>query len=138
MIKWLRDQVRRRAGHRCEYCLLAQELHPGRFTIEHIIPEKHAGPTELRNLAWACLHCNLHKGTDLVGRDGRGPRAKLVPLFNPRRHKWSRHFRFDGPLIIARTAIGRVTITVLAMNDPDRVQLRQNLIAERLFPPAER
>src|SRR5262249_28343712 len=35
---------------------------------------------------YVCSFCNLHKGTDLVGRDGSGPRAKLVPLFNPRRH----------------------------------------------------
>jgi hypothetical protein len=136
MSKRLRAQVRTRAGHRCEYCLLAESLHPGRFTVEHIIADKHGGPTELPNLAWACLHCNLHKGTDLVGRDGTGRRAKLVPLFNPRRHKWSRHFRFQGPYVVGRTAIGRVTVSVLAMNERGRVQLRQNLIAEGRFPPA--
>src|SRR5437879_2137601 len=102
MTKRLRAAVRRRAGQRCEYCLLTEELHPGRFTVEHIIAEKHGGPTELSNLAWACLHCNLHKGTDLVGRDGAGRWAKLVPLFNPRRHKWDRHFRFEGPFILGR------------------------------------
>jgi hypothetical protein len=136
MTKQLRDQVRRRANRRCEYCLLSEDLHPGRFTIEHVIPEKHAGPTELSNLAWACLHCNLHRGTDLVGREGKGRKAKLVPLFNPRRHKWDRHFRWDGPFIVGRTAIGRVTVSLLAMNDAERVQLRQNLIVEGLFPPS--
>jgi hypothetical protein len=82
-----------------------------------------------------CSFCNLHKGTDLVGRDGTGLRAKLVPLFNPRRHKWGRHFRWVGAEVVGRTAIGRVTVAVLAMNDRVRVQLRQNLIAEGLFPP---
>jgi hypothetical protein len=86
---------------------------------------------------YVCSFCNLHKGTDLVGRDGTGRRAKLVPLFNPRRHKWNRHFRFVGPYVIARTAIGRVTVSVLAMNNAERVQLRQNLIAEGLFPPPD-
>jgi hypothetical protein len=137
MSKRLREQVRQRAGQRCEYCLLAEHIHPGRFTIEHIIPEKHGGLTEFHNLAWSCLHCNLHRGTDLVGRNGTGKRAKLVPLFNPRRHKWNRHFRFEGPYIIARTATGRVTVSVLAMNDPDRVRLRQNLIVEGLLPPTK-
>jgi len=133
----MRDQVRRRAAYRCEYCLLAEGLHPSRFTLEHVVAEKHGGLTELWNLAWACLHCNLHKGTDLVGRDGTGSSAKLVPLFNRRRHKWSRHFRFEGPYVIPRTAIGRVTVGVLAMNEPDRVQLRETLIDEGLFPPTE-
>ena len=136
MAEGVREQVRRRANRRCEYCLLAEEHHPGRFTLEHVIPEKPGGPTELANLAWACLHCNLHRGTDLAGREGKGRLAKLVPLFNPRRHKWSRHFRLDGPFIRGRTAIGRVTVALLAMNNPDRVQLRENLILEGLWPPA--
>jgi hypothetical protein len=57
-----------------------------------------------------------------------------VRLFNPRRHKWARHFRWDGPLLVGRTPIGRVTVHVLGMNDPIRVALRQELIEEGLFP----
>jgi hypothetical protein len=87
--------------------------------------------------SYVCSFCNVHKGTDLVGRDGTGRRAKLIPLFNPRRHKWSRHFGFAGPYVIAHTAIGRVTVAVLDMNDPDRVRVRQDFIAEGLFPPTE-
>ena len=137
MSNWLRDEVRQRAGRRCEYCRLAENLHPSRFTLEHILAEKYGGPTQLQNLAWSCLHCNLHKGTDLVGRLGGGQRGKLIPLFNPRRQRWSHHFRFEGPYVTARTATGRVTVSALAMNDADRVQLRQTLIAEGLFPPVQ-
>ena len=39
-----------------------------------------------------------------------------MPLFNPRRQKWDRHFRWDGPLLVGRTAIGRTTIRVLQIN----------------------
>jgi hypothetical protein len=36
--------------------------------------------------------------------------------------------------LVARTAVGRTTIVVLAMNHPDAVAVRRSLIAEGLFP----
>jgi hypothetical protein len=128
--------VRLRAGHACEYCRLPDAYHPGPFEFEHIIAQQHGGPTALGNLAYACLHCNRHKGPNLAGIDRITSRTKLVRLFNPRRHKWGRHFRWDGPYLVGRTPIGRVTVTVLALNDPVRVALREELIEERVFPPA--
>jgi hypothetical protein len=53
----------------------------------------------------------------------------------PRRHKWDYHLRWDGPVLVGRTAIGRVTVQVLAINDPVRVGLRREFIEEGLFPP---
>jgi len=58
-----------------------------------------------------------------------------VPLFHPRRHKWARHFRWQGPVIIGRTPIGRATVLLLCMNLPERVALRALLIQEGVFPP---
>jgi hypothetical protein len=86
----------------------------------------------LNNLAHACLACNLHKGPNLTGIDPRT--KKLTRLFNPRRHAWTRHFRLQGAWILGRTAVGRTTVEVLAMNDPDRLDLRQELIEQGLFP----
>jgi hypothetical protein len=125
--------VQRRAGHACEYCRLPAGIHPTPFEIEHIIPKQHGGPTILSNLAYACLHCNRHKGPNLSGVERRGSRSMLVPLFNPRRHKWARHFRWQGMYLVGRTAIGRVTIKVLAINDPLRVAVRAALIEEGLL-----
>jgi hypothetical protein len=127
--------VRQRAGYACEYCLLAEAYHPGPFEIDHVIPKQHGGSNTAGNLAYACLHCNRHKGPNLSGIDRTASRSKLVRLFNPHRHKWSRHFRWDGPLLIGRTPIGRVTIGALAMNDPLRVALREERMEEGLFPP---
>jgi len=59
---------------------------------------------------------------------------RVVRLFHPRRHTWQRHFRWQGPILVGRTAIGRVTITVLKINRPLRVLLRQELIDEGVFP----
>jgi len=58
----------------------------------------------------------------------------LTPLFNPRRHRWARHFRWRGAYVIGRTPIGRVTVAVLNMNGEFLVRLRQALIEDRLFP----
>jgi hypothetical protein len=61
--------------------------------------------------------------------------GKLARLFNPRRHRWTKHFRWEGLYLIGRTAIARVTIALLHMNDDIRVELREGLIAEGVFPP---
>jgi hypothetical protein len=130
----LSRQIRRRAGDACEYCRMPRALHPMPFEIDHVIAKKHHGATVPSNLALSCLHCNGHKGSNIAGID---PVTKtLTRLFHPRRHKWSRHFRWDGPCLVGRTAIGRVTVDVLVMNDPVYVAVRLSLIEEGLFPPA--
>jgi hypothetical protein len=127
------QEVRRRARHACEYCHVPQASYLTPFEIDHIIARQHGGPTVLSNLALSCLHCNAHKGPNIAGLDPLT--KKLTKLFNPRRHKWARHFGWDGPYLVGKTPIGRATIAVLAMNDPDAVQARADLIAEGLFPP---
>jgi hypothetical protein len=74
---------------------------------------------------------HLHKGPNLAGLDPTTKR--LTRLFNPRKHRWSRHFRWEGPVLVGKTAIGRTTDEVLAMNDPVRVALRQELMDQRLL-----
>jgi hypothetical protein len=58
-------------------------------------------------------------------------------LFHPRRHKWGRHFRWDGPVLVGRTDVGRVTVAVLAMNLPHRVRHREQLMAEGVYPTGD-
>ena len=129
----LRNAVRHRAQFRCEYCLLPEAYAPVTpFQIEHIIARQHGGRTAPSNLALACHHDNLHKGPNLTGIDP--VTRKLVRLFHPRRMKWARHFRWDGPLLVGRTPVGRATIAVLQMNHEDRINLRQALIDEGVFP----
>jgi hypothetical protein len=124
--------VWRRAKDCCEYCQMPQQFDRTPFEIGHIISEKHKGPTVAGNLCLSCFYCNSFKGSDIGSLDA--VTRKLTPLFNPRRHKWSRHFRWEGPYLVGRTAIGRVTAEVLKINDPFRVELREELMAEGLFP----
>lgn len=129
-----RNSVRDRAGNRCEYCQMVQELAPlARFHVEHIIPEHHGGTDDESNLAYACNRCNLFKGSNAGGVDPQT--RKLVWLFNPRGQRWKRHFRWDGPILVGRTAVGRTTVAVLEINHPERVQVREALIDEGVFPP---
>jgi hypothetical protein len=125
----LRSLVRQRAGDTCEYCRLPQAA--SRFVgfhVEHIIAHQHGGPTEPENLALACHFCNCHKGPNIAGLDPRT--GELVPLFHPRRDRWADHFAWEGTIIVGRTPIGRATVQLLAMNDCQRVEVRQNLRAE--------
>src|SRR3954469_25758670 len=125
--------VWQRAENCCKYCQLSQAFDDRTFEIDHIISEKHHGPTTAGNLALSCFRCNSFKGSDISGRDPKT--RKLTPLFNPRRHRWARHFRWQGAYLIGRTPIGRVTVAVLRINDHLRVELREELIEEGVFPP---
>jgi hypothetical protein len=119
----IREFVRQRAGGKCEYCRLRQEHLPfSTFQIEHVIPRKHGGDDGLANLALACERCNSHKGTNLTGFDPET--GGITALFSPRLHAWEEHFRWAGPWIEGRTAIGRTTVLVLNMNEERRVRLR--------------
>jgi hypothetical protein len=130
----LAQTVRVRANFTCEYCRLPARGRLLGFEIEHVIPLRHEGPTTFGNLAFSCQRCNRHKGTDLAGIDRRTSRTKLVRLFNPRRHVWSFHFSWDGPRIVGRTPIGRVTVSLLDMNDEQRVRVRTQMLAEGWNP----
>ena len=122
----LRSLVRRRAGDVCEYCRLPQAASRFvRFHVEHIIARQHGGTDESDNLALACSFCNFHKGPNIASLD---PQSKqLAPLFHPRQDIWSDHFSREGTTISGRTAIGRATVCLLAMNDWQRIELRDNL-----------
>jgi hypothetical protein len=48
----------------------------------------------------------------------------VTQLFHPRRDKWEAHFDWQGISLIGKTAIGRTTIRVLAMNSEDQLALR--------------
>ncbi len=135
MDRTLEDLVWERAESRCEYCQMPQEYDGFTHEIDHAIAKKHGGSTVARNLVLACFPCNNHKGPNIAGLDP--VTKKLTQLFNPRRHKWDRHFRWKGPYLVGKTAIGRVTIAVLEINFSERVLLRQSLIDEGVFPPAE-
>jgi hypothetical protein len=123
MNKQLEAEVYQRAGGRCEYCQLSEHLSELPHVIDHIIARQHRGATVSENLALCCGRCNLSKGPNLAGVDP--VTGEIVRLFHPRADLWPDHFEWHGPRIDGRTAIGRATIEVLAMNHPYRIAARQ-------------
>jgi hypothetical protein len=121
-------EIWKRAGNRCEYCRIPHPRYRLPFQIDHIIAHQHGGPTAIGNLALACLHCNRFKGPNIAGLDPGS--NELVRLFHPRTDIWDSHFQFEGARIAGTTAIGRATVQVLAMNAPDLLLVRLELIGE--------
>lgn len=135
MDELLAEAVRQRACHTCEYCRVPQLYYPTvTFPIDHVIARQHHGRTVLSNLALSCLQCNSFKGPNIAGLDPLT--RKLARLYNPRRNRWPRHFRWNGPFIVGRTPVGRVTVDVLNINEQQAVAVRAALIDEGVFPPA--
>src|SRR6185369_14208648 len=124
-------RVWERAGHVCEYCRMPSRFYRAPFQIDHIIAEQHGGKTTLANTCLSCFHCNLRKGPNLSGKDPATRRT--TRLFNPRRDRWSDHFRWHGAKIVGRTAVGRATISVLDMNHPAYLLVRTALRAAGLI-----
>jgi hypothetical protein len=124
--------ARQRAGGFCEYCRLPESISHLPFPLDHIVARQHGGRSTEDNLALSCPECNFHKGPNLTGID---PKTKIMTrLFNPRIDNWNKHFRWDGAILVGRTAIGRTTEYVIAANAPTRVALRAALMQAGLFP----
>lgn len=125
--------VEARAGGRCEYCRMHQALQGATFHVEHIIPTSHGGLSELDNLAWAGPGCNLRKADRILVAD---PDSLVhVPLFHPRRDRWSEHFRWQGYQVVGLTPVGRATVWALDWNHARRLLIRQAEELFGLFPP---
>lgn len=121
----LRREIIERSGNRCEYCLLPAEVGFFPHEIDHVVAEKHGGRTEPDNLAYACWRCNRHKGTDLGSFD---PETNgFSPLFNPRTQAWTEHFEFHGEQVTGLTPEGRTTVSLLQLNNNNRVAERATL-----------
>jgi hypothetical protein len=123
-VRRFHDAVARRARHRCEYCHAPESFFPHRLTLDHVLPESAGGPTALGNLALCCYACQLQKLAFQVGWDSTAQAA--VRLFNPRRQRWARHFRWsaDGLYLDGLTRTGRATIERLQLNHWRQVQAR--------------
>jgi hypothetical protein len=126
--------VRARAAECCEYCLVPERLTLATHWVDHVVAEKHGGRTEEGNLALSCVLCNQHKGSDLTSIDP--DTGAITPLFHPRRDRWADHFRLVGARIEPLTPTGRVTVRLLQLNHPDRIEERELMLGLDLRPPS--
>lgn len=126
--------VAHRAGYLCEYCLVSEVDRSSGCQVDHIISVKHGGSTTADNLCYACIFCNLQKGTDLGSINWQT--GELLRFFNPRRDFWGEHFRLDEAVIQPITDIGEVTVRILDFNGDERILERQALMECGQYPSA--
>jgi HNH endonuclease len=119
-----RKAVAQRANNKCEYCQVNSDDMFLSFELDHIIPLKHGGTDGFENLAYACPHCNQHKGSDFATILDQ----EIVPLFNPRIDNWTDHFVVKGGEVISKSRIGEASIKIFRFNEPDLIILRQILM----------
>jgi 5-methylcytosine-specific restriction endonuclease McrA len=133
----LRDQVFADARGRCGYCLSQQCYLSVPLEIDHLKPESGGGQTRRGNLWLACSMCNKRKsGRVRVPVPGT---QRIVRLFNPRRAKWTKHFRWvdQGERIEGISDVGRATVAALELNHPIHVEARRNWISVGWHPPED-
>ncbi len=118
----------------CEYCLISEEFARLGCALDHIISEKHRGPTEADNLANACVICNRAKESDIGSIHWDS--GEFVRFFNPRKDLWADHFVLVEARIDSTTRIGAVTALILGFNDPERLSEREELIVGGCYPSA--
>ena len=128
----LRAEVARRAGQRCEYCLIHEGDAGFSHQVDHIVSRKHGGSSAADNLAYACVICNRHKGSDVASIDPRT--GGIVRLFNPRSDHWADHFQLEGAVIEPVSGIGSATASLLRLNAPERICERALLQSLGRYP----
>lgn len=131
----IRDYVANRAEHCCEYCWSQQKYCPDPLSIDHIEPRSRGGSDDDSNLALSCAGCNGLKHAAVRGFDPVTDRE--VPLYHPRRDRWSDHFAWsnDYQVIQGVSATGRATIHRLQLNRSSVINLRLVLGAVGKHPP---
>ena len=114
---WLRDEF----SFRCVYCLCRETWLPdgeAHFGVDHVLPKSQAtGQTsEFDGLVYACGMCNAFKKdvTDLIGLDVAALADHLA-------------IQPDG-LALALTPEGQSLVDVCALNRPELVAFRRDLI----------
>jgi len=112
-----------RARFSCEYCRGPIVFSTASsFEREHITPVSASGSNDFDNLAVSCAECNRAKSSHVTSED---PYTLLiVPLFNPRRDEWERHFTISpaSGVRIGATPTGRATSALFGFStrfDPE-------------------
>ncbi len=82
-VKFNRDSIFSRDGHRCQYCL--QVFPASELNLDHVIPRTHGGKTTWENIVTSCIRCNNHKANRLPHQAGmrlkvRPSRPRQMPM----------------------------------------------------------
>jgi hypothetical protein len=133
----LRERLLAQAGYRCGYSRSSQRVMGVRLILDHFTPRARGGADDEANLWPSCQPCNGFKQARTRVRDPLS--GELVPLFNPRQHRWGEHFAWEegGRVITGRTASGRATVAALHLKRDELLEARILWIAAGWHPPAD-
>lgn len=131
----LRQQLVEADDHCCAYCQTLQSNSGYPMVVEHIYPRSKGGATAFNNLCFACHRCNEFKSSTTSAEDPLT--GENMSLYHPRQQNWHEHFAWNetGTHIIGLTAVGRVTVIVLNMNNKEIIDARQNWASVGWHPP---
>jgi hypothetical protein len=130
-VQTVEQQLNNRIGNRARHRILRDRAGILQTTAQSTFEPTLGNPAILfKNSGWPILTWSVDQRNEkpelALGGSRRlgwlySPLLSFVvtKLFNPRRHKWERHFRWNDPFLEGRTAVGRTTIAVLAMNAPE-------------------
>lgn len=139
MSNYLQAELRQRLldadDHCCAYCRTTQANSGQPMVVDHIVPQSQGGETSFENLCFSCRRCNEFKGAVVQAEDPLT--GELVSLYQPRRQIWDEHFAWDasGIHLIGLTAVGRITILVLRINNEVIVNARRRWVSAGWHPP---
>ncbi|WP_437853441.1 HNH endonuclease [Sorangium sp. So ce363] len=89
----LRSRIEEADRRRCQYCLTSEANSGIPLTCDQITPVSKGGPTSFENVCLACRPCNEFKAGATESVDPLT--GDVVPVFNPRLHRWSEHFTWS-------------------------------------------
>jgi hypothetical protein len=132
----LRQQLLEADDQRCAYCQTTQANSGHPMVVDHVVPSRKGGKPEFDNLCFACHRCNEFKGATTVLEDPLS--GEMTPLFHPRRQTWGEHFTWDatGIRLVGLTAVGRVTVIALNINNEVILDARRNWASVGWHPPS--
>jgi hypothetical protein len=96
------------------------------FEVEHFYhKKKHPKKVvEWTNLLPSCKRCNLHKGEHDVKKTPIIDPAQV----NPKKHLYFRDYRING-----KTTLGKKTVTVLQLNETDKVVMKRYTVGQEVY-----
>jgi hypothetical protein len=130
--KAIRAYVYERANGCCEYCQTCEANIGQPMHVEYILPNE---GDELDNLCLSCANCSFRKAKVTMWIDPE--QSELIPLFDPRKQYWSKHFQWTQNGIILRglTPEGRATIVRLKINHERVLIARRRWVMGGFHPP---
>ncbi len=79
-VKFNRENLFERDGHRCQYC--GNQLGAKFLNMDHVIPRDQGGKTSWENIVTACIKCNTRKANRLPHQ------ANMHLIKKPERPRW--------------------------------------------------